>query len=166
MYRSDYFRILEVGEKLLASELGFTKTATTAEENYAADITATTTANTTFLIEVKTVNNDNPYSWKHSKFKVDDEVLGKHSQLLNKSTKNNFGKSKFQKFVDGELNALIYYHTPTGKMWYLDGKDVVGDAYRGDGYLYQEHGKEIPDDSRSWETKAIIDLDKATLITN
>lgn len=156
-------RIETVGRVLLSSDLGFVRTATTVEEDYGSDITATTTANTTFHIEVKGLTGSTTPYWRvGSNMVIKEGYFPKHGQLLNKSTKYGIGRSKWQQFKDGDHDALVYYHTPTQQMFYLTNKQVVDTAYTGCGFIVSmEHTKEKGDKSRSDELKAFIDLDKA-----
>lgn len=159
--RGDLERLEEVGRVLLSSDLGIVRTATTVAENYGQDITATTTANTDFYIEVKSIKGRDPYWHSGGNTRIVEGYLGPHCYVLNKSTKNGYGRSKWHQFLDGKYDALVYHHLPTGHMYYLTREQVVKDAYTGCGWVYMEHGKEIPDQSKSDELKAFIDLDKA-----
>lgn len=162
--RTDTSVIEETGKLLLSSDLGFTKTATTAYENFGADITATTTADTTFNIEVKGLERFR-YCYSGETFRVSEEVFGNgHIQILNKSTKNDLGRSKWHKFLDGDYDALCYLHIPTGTLYYLTREQVVKTAYKGEAYMLQRHTKYCEDKTVSWEKKAVLDLDKAKVI--
>ena len=160
--RRDLKSIKEAGKILLQSGI-VTHTATTVSENCKADITATTTANTELLIEVKTVKKDHYY--RHQNIRISDDVLGNgHIQVLNKDC--NGGTNKYEKFEKGEMNALVYYVPERGKLYFLTGEQVLGEANRGDCWIYHTHNNldYFDDGSRRWEKKAVMDLDKAICI--
>lgn len=162
--RKDWDRLQTVGRFLLMTDLGITETATTVEENNAADITATTTANTELLIEVKTLSGNTPYSYLGDNFKMVKGELGEHCNIINKRTKKgNYWGCKYWKFETGKLDIMIFYHPKTLQLWWLTREQVLGEANVGEALMWQTHTKEFDDKDRGLELKAVLDLDMAIL---
>lgn len=137
------------------------ETGMTEHEDHFTDLILYTTAGTK-NIEVKSKNQNYYYSWK---FPISPEQFG-DGNIIVLNADSDGGECKWDKILNGKYQGFIVYDKPTKTLYLFSIPDLLK-ADMGKCKMLQNHNTdktmwEQGGYKRRWETKEIINLNKAT----